>query len=426
MNTHTMAPPSPAAQAQATAAGSGVTLKLYIDSTSLSVIHQMADFVASAEQRNVVKVVTWLRCPLDENQLAAYSALYLKQLAAVTPQFVSAVCQLVQRVGAQRLVVHSNHHHARNGVLPVLRTLLARGQLTPEQIELHLYDDGRLSLRHRGELAATPDLGTTLDQGATALRRWLLDGVAAPWNIATSYGWQHTVRTTYHMLRPELLLAAPAATALPEALRQAMRCMRFDHAQTLGPALWQRYLGHYGLDVAGRRALRQFAQQPSSFLFVGTAVWDKTDNARYRDLQLRSMAALRQRGLLPAGGAGGALGFKGHPANSDHEPELRRALGEACVQVPARLPLEVMMMDGLLPARLDGVISSAYLTLPPEKLAFMLCDDTDAAACLQHPDVRLLLDLGLVTEAQVFPWLDAAAPATGGDPPRERARDPVR
>ncbi len=382
--------------------GAGVTLKLYIDSTSLSVVHQMADFVACADAPDVIKIITWLRCPLSEAQLQSSNALYLQQLAAVNADFVGTVCQVVQRFGVQALEVHSNHHHARNGVLPVLRVLIARRQLDPAQIRLHLYDDGRLSVMNRAELLADPDLPAALQRGAAALRTWLLDGVAATWDLPTSYSWHHVFDTQYHMLRPELMQATPKPATIDPALLQAIVPMVFDHAQRLSPERWARYLQAYGLEASQRDTLRAFSADPASFIFVGTGVWDKTRNAHYAQRQEESIAALRRRGWLPATAR---MGFKNHPANLDHEARLARALGENVLTVPARLPLEVMMMDGLLPAQLGGVISTAYLTLPPGLLAFMLCDaDTDAQAAAQ-PDVRLLVDLGLVPPERVLPWL---------------------
>ncbi len=384
------------------AAGAGITLKLYIDSTSLSVVHQMADFVACADRPDVIKLITWLRCPLSDEQLKNSNAIYLKQLAAVSAEFVATVCQLVQRFKVQRLELHSNHHHARRGVLPVLQTLVARRLLAPAQVKLHLYDDGRLSVSNRAELAAMPDLTDALERGANTLRAWALDGVAGSWDLATSHGWHHIFDTTYHMLRPDLLLDAVPAGALDDGLRAAIEPMCFEHAERLGHEGWARYLNGYGLQPDMRQALRSFSADPQSFIFVGTGVWDKTTNQRYCELQLHSIAALRRRGLLPAGAR---LGFKNHPANLDHEHTLARALGDDVFAVPARLPLEVMMMDGLLPAQLGGVISTAYLTLPPGRVAFMLCDAQTEAEAAAQPDVRLLVDLGLVPRERVFPWL---------------------
>lgn len=389
----------------AAAAPRGLTLKLYIDSTSLSVVHQMADFVACADRADVVKVITWLRCPLSEAQLQGAQALYVRQLAAVSPAFVELVLKLVQRYRPQQLELHSNHHHARSGVLPVLRALLARRLLEPAQVRLHLYDDGRLSLRHRDELAALPDPAQALADGAQALRSHLLDGTPLRWNLATSYGWPAVFDTRLHMMRPERLLQA--VPGLDGWLRQAVQAMRFDHAQTLGARRWARYLGWYGLADEQRDALRGFAADPTSFVFVGMSVWDPEENRRRRRLQIDTIAALRERGLLPAG----RLGFKGHPANLEGEHELRAALGEDVFAVPARLPLEVMMMDGLLPASLGGVISTAYLNLPPQRLRFMICNATDADDCLAQPDVQVMLELGLIDAGRIHPWLQPAAVA---------------
>jgi hypothetical protein len=382
-----------------------ITVRLYIDSTSLSVVHQMADLVASIDRPDVVKVITWLRCPLDEAQLAGAQALYVKQLAAVSPAFVNLVCQLIERVGARRLEIHSNHHHARNGVLPVVRQVLQRRLLAPEQIALDLYDDGRLSLRHRDELAALPNLPQALAEGAAALRRTLLDGAPLAWSLPASYGWQACLETRYHVLRPERMLDAVPPATLGQPLAAALRPMRFDHAQRLGPQRWERYLGFYGLAPQARQDLRAFAADPDAFVFVGMSVWDADENRRRQRLQIDTIAALRAMGLL----SHGRMGFKGHPANLDGEQALRSALGESTFLVPARLPLELMMMDGLLPPALGGVISTAYLSLPADRLRFVVCNAATTAECLAQPDVQALLDLGVVTPDRVLPWLQPMA-----------------
>jgi hypothetical protein len=372
----------------------------------------MADFVGCADDRDVIKLITWLRCPLDEAQLHGAQALYLKQMAAVSPAFIDVVCQLLQRFHVQRLELHSNHHHARNGVLPLLRSVLARRLLAPGQIALELYDDGRLSVRHRGELAALPDLGQALVDGAEALRATVFDGAPTVWSLATSYSWHRFFETRYHMLWPELYLSEGSSTGWDDGLKAAARPMRFDHAHALGPARWSRYLAYFGLQAAQRQALRAFASDPESFVFVGMSVWDAQENRRRLHLQLDTIAALRERGLLDFG----RLGFKGHPANLDGEASLRTALGDNVQPVPARLPLEVMMMDGLLPAAFGGVISTAYLNLPPERLRFMICNAASPSECLAQPDVQVMLKLGMITPDRVHPWLtparvEAAEPA---------------
>lgn len=397
-------------------------LRLYIDSTSLSVIHQMADFVACADRPDVLKLITWLRCPLDPERLEACHGRYLPQRAAISPAFVEQVCALLRERRIGRLVVHSNHHHAGDGVFPLLRALVRERLLAPAQIVLHLYDDGRLSLRQREQLAADPQAARAMEAGARALHAAVMDGAALPRDLAANHGWHRVFDTTYHMLRPERLLAA--RPDLDPAFVARVQPMRFDHAERLGPEAWQRYLGWYGLQAGEREVLRALAQDPDAFLFVGTSAWDPADNARYRDLQLQSMAALRQQGLLPASAR---LAFKGHPANRAHQDVLAQALGQGApvLQVPARLPLEVMLMDGLLPAAYGGVISTAFLVLPPERLRFVLCNAASRAEALQQTDVRLLLDLGIVREPQVLPWLRPQAAAAAAVPAPAPAAEPA-
>ena len=101
------------------------TLKVYVDSTSLSLVRQVADFVTTADDPDHHHLLTWLRLPLTPAQLQGLNAEYLPQLAAVQADFITRVRRTLAETGARRLVVHGNQTHAWRGVMPILAALQA-------------------------------------------------------------------------------------------------------------------------------------------------------------------------------------------------------------------------------------------------------------------------------------------------------------
>lgn len=382
-------------------AASGNVLKLYIDSTSLSLVEQMADYVRCAEAPEVFKVITWLRVPLDEAQLVAHNAMYAPQMAAVSIDFVRAVRDLVADNPVGRVEIHANQTHAWRSVIPVMRALLGHPNSREVPVRLHLYDDGSLSLVQREGLKQVPDLPAALQRAALELGQ-ALQGKAAPAaNVLQSHAWHLLFDTTYHMLRRDLLSADAEGRRVAEALAAHTQDMRFDGWATLTPEQQRLYLALFGIGDAERDALQAWADDPAAWLFTGSAAWDAPLNDRLGQAQLRAVHALRADGSLPADAR---MGFKAHPANATYTAPLMEAFGPGTLQVPSQGPLEVLMMAGLLPRQVAGVVSSAFFNLPAERIRFAIADTDDAAAVAGLPVVQLVVRGGGVTLDRIRPW----------------------
>jgi hypothetical protein len=157
----------------------------------------------------------------------------------------------------------------------------------------------------------------------------------------------------------------------------------------------------FGLTPALRSRLGRLAAAPDSFVFLGSSTWDRASNAALRDLQVSTIARLRADGVIPQGVG---LAFKGHPANAEHEGAIMAALGDDVVHIPARIPLEVLEMDGVLPGQVGGMLSTSFVTLTPGRVRFLVSHVFDPADLPLVEDVALFVDLGVVRPEQVHPW----------------------
>lgn len=386
------------------AVATGTVLKLYVDSTSLPLVHQMADFVACADAPQVHKIVTWLRLPQSAAQLAGTQASYLPQMAAVSPAFVARVADTVRRLRPARVEIHANQYHAWRSVVPLLRALVPLFRDPAAALALRLYDDGTVGLLHRETLKADPDPAQALADAAHDLRRAVFDRQPLRWGVPQGYAWQALFDTRYHLLRPDLLLRDAPGRALHALLAPVSEAMRFDGLPALTEAQCARYLAGFGLDTEAADRLAPVAGRADALLFTGSAMWDKADNARLADSLLRAIASLRAGGCLPEGWP---IAYKGHPANGDHDARLATALGRRVIVVPPRVPLEVLGMAGLLPQRVAGVLSSSYCTLPPERIEYLLCRRSAVSGGAGSPLVNLMLETGMVTAERLLPLLDA-------------------
>lgn len=381
----------------------GRVLKLYVDSTSLSLVHQMADFVACAEQPEVVKLITWLRLPLAPEQLAGCNASYVPQMAAVSPAFVATVANAVKRHRFERIELHANQYHAWRGVVPLLQALVPLLPDPGERLFLHLYDDGTVGLVQREALKALPDPAQALAAAAADLRAAVFERRPLRWGIAQGYAWQHLFETRYHMLRRDVLRRDAAGQALHALFEPRAEDMRFDGLPQLTDAQSARYLALFGLDaeVAGR--LSPVAGRSDALLFTGSSAWDPAQNRALADTQVRAIAALRENGCVPPEWR---IAFKGHPANGTQDHRLVAALGDDVVVLPPRVPLEVLAMAGLLPARVAGVMSSLYCTLPPGAIEYLLCRRCAVEGGAGAPLVDLMLATGMISADRLLPLLD--------------------
>jgi hypothetical protein len=394
---------APEAVQRAAAPPAGRVLKLYVDSTSLSLVHQMADFVACADQPEVVKLITWLRLPLAPEQLAGCNASYVPQLAAVSPQFVATVAAAVKRHLFDRIELHANQYHAWRGVVPLLQAIVPLLRDARETLRLHLYDDGTVGLVQRESLKALPDAAAALAAGAADLRAAVLQRQPLRWGIAQSYAWQHLFETRYHMLRRDVLLRDAPGRALHALFAPIAQDMAFDGLPQLSDAQSARYLGLFGLDAEVADRLAPVAGRSDALLFTGSSAWDPAQNKALADTQVRAIGALREGGCLPPEWR---IAFKGHPANADQDHRLVAALGDDVVVLPARVPLEVLAMAGLLPARVAGVMSSIYCTLPPGAIEYLLCRRCAVEGGAGSALVDLMLATGMVTADRLLPMLD--------------------
>jgi hypothetical protein len=380
----------------------GRTLKLYIDSTSLSVIHQMADFVRCERDPDVYKIITWRRCVLEPSDLAQSRTLYYRQNAGVSPEFIATVAQVVDRVRPTRVEVHSNQRWSLHGVLPVLRLLFASGRLRPEQVDLRLYDDGLWSLQERDALKANPSLHALLELGAVGLARLLFSDSQQSIHNWMTHGWHRVLRTRYIGLHLDRFFGHVERRYPLDSYERAHETMRFAYQAALSGDAWERFLHLYGVDDALKARLLALKSEPDAFLYLGTGSVDPEHNATYAALQVTSIARFQQMGLLPTGRR---IGFKGHPANPDNEPEVIAALGGNVVHVPARVPLEVLEMADLLPAQIGGTVSTSYLTMQPERVRFVFGSPLPSGNVPSEDTSRFLVECGIVTPEQVFPWL---------------------
>nr|WP_269205243.1 hypothetical protein [Motilibacter aurantiacus] len=380
----------------------GEVLKLYVDSTSLSLLRQVADFVACADREDVFKVATWLRLPLTAEQMGGRNAHFVPQTAAVSGDFVDVVGRLVQARRFERIEIHANQHHAGKSVVPLLRELCLLVPDARERISLDLYDDGNIGLLEREVLKRQRDPERQVAAAANDLRRAVLARQPLLWGIAQSYAWQHLFPTRYHLLRRDILLRDEPGRRLHAYLEPYAADMSFDGLPDLSPQQVEHYLGLFGLDGEQVAGLAELAADDSALLFTATGAWDDEFDARLAASQIEAIAALRADGTIPAGTR---LAFKGHPANLANHAAIAAALGDDVVHVPARAPLELFAVLGLLPRRYGGVVSSAQFTIPADRLQFLLTDRTAVSGGPDAPLLDLMLESGLVSPHQVVPVL---------------------
>ncbi len=377
-------------------------LKLYIDSTSLPLVHQMADFVRCADDPAITKLITWLRLPLSEAQLAGTGALYLPQMAAISSAFVGQVCHLVKQ-GHRDIEIHSNQYHAWRGVAPLLQALAPVLRSGAVRVRLHLYDDRSVRPLQREELARWPDLSSALAVAARELEAHLFSRQPLSWTLPHSHAWPLVLPTTFHWLHPKALLRTPEGAALCALLDEHIQPMVFDGLPGLTQAQSDHYLALFGLTAEVADTLVPLAGAADAVLFTGTGTWDKAWNLRLRDSQLRAIATLHQHhcfdGLR-------AMGYKGHPANGDHDAAIQAALGDDVIALPQRVPLEVLLMAGLLPQRVAGVLSTFHLTMPAAMIDAVLCQAGPPPGGTSAPLVQWLIDNQLVAPEQMLALLD--------------------
>jgi hypothetical protein len=380
----------------------GPTLKLYIDSTSLSVIHQMADFVRCEFDPEVYKVITWRRCVLDQRELAASQTRYIQQGFQVSQQFVDFVVDTVARLRPRHVEIHSNQRWSFQGVFPVLRHLFSVDLLQPEAISLVLYDDGLWSLQERDAMLRNVSIGADLELAALGLARRLFGSETAPPTRWMGHVWHRVLRTRYVGLR----LARFSEHAGPHpAVRGYLGMhqeMQFAYREELTATEWKRFLHFYGLDDVLEERLSALRANPGSFLYIGTSTTDPERNQYYARKQVSSIKRFKESGLFPPETS---FAFKGHPADTSLEQLVMEALGGQILHIPARIPLEVLQMADLLPPNIVGVWSTAYLTLDCQRVRFVFGTPPNPGN-LPKVGSDYLLECGVLSPEQVRPWPD--------------------
>jgi hypothetical protein len=301
-----------------------------------------------------------------------------------------------------RIEIHANQTHAWRGVAPVLRGLKEDLYERNIDIALELYDDGTLSLLHREALKAWPDLDDRIDAAAAQLRRVLAGQTTPTADLAQSHAWQRLLPTRYHVLRRDLLLRDAPGRALHAWLDPHCVDLRFDGLSGLTEAQCDRYLALFGLDSATVEQLTPVAGSPDALLYTGTGSWDRTQHLALHQSQTRAIRQLREAGVFPPEWR---RAYKGHPANGAYDAALAAELGPDVVVYPAKVPLEVLAMAGLLPRHVCGVLSSSHFTLPTDHLAFVLTHDGASGGINTLSLVELVRQTGMIPADRLLPIL---------------------
>ena len=395
------------------------TLKLYIDSTSMSLAHQMADLVRHASDSHCIKLITWLRLPLTEQQLKQHQALYFPQMAAISPDFINLACKIIRDHRITHLNIHSNQTHAWRGVFPLLRALRQLKMDEALDITLDLYDDGTLSLMQREQLKCLPTLEQDVVKAAQALKTALSGGGSVQSDPTQSHAWHLVYPTRYHVFRLGALSDTAQGRHLRDWLAPHAAEMQFSAFPVdLTDDQRSLYLTLFGLTEATREALHRFAREEGAFLYTGTGSWDRGMHDELCRRQVRAIGALHAQKRLSRDMQ---IAYKGHPANRANDADIMKALGGQAVPYPHQIPLEVLSIAGLLPRRVGGVLSSSSLNIEPGRIAFILYNDRAEERYSDTSLANLVKKLDLVPADRMLPLMvQEAQEAPVSKPPAVR------
>ncbi|MGL5495568.1 MAG: hypothetical protein ACRDCQ_01070 [Aeromonas sobria] len=387
-------------------------IKIYSDFATLPMLQQLLHFCAHAEEENTTSISTWQRSPLKDGQQLLPNHIHIKQFVSPSLALIEKVIELNQRhEGNIELEIHANQAYQDRVLIPLVNMF---HHLRYPIKKICLYEDGTGEYTYyytKGLQGSQFDLDElTRALHANLFIEWLnLQPVRSLADIGIiGLLWHRIYPVEYHMLRPEMLRLWPALAKVYAECEPYVKSVDWSYFHHL--KLHQQELMFAALGIKQQAVVDFITQHKKLVIFTGTtkAVSSATNLVAHEVTRMhRDIIKIMKKPESPIYISGKhTICYKGHPAGS-YISNAILSNDKRLVEIPSSWPLEMLLMVGADIKYVCGMPSSAYLSLTPQQVPFVIIppySNESRHAALARPLAAVMYLTGAVEKDNILQY----------------------
>lgn len=389
-------------------------ITIYLDYATVPSLNYFFDFAKNSEDRETIRLFGLSRFTLPDSIVSAYPEgvinffkienYDLSPLLAVLEELLS------EPSSRWALNVHVNLAHQETLFISVVEKFL-KHRAKIEHMKVAFYDDGSEGIATLHKISKMENLQESIVFEKQQMHDFFEKRTIAN-GFLTRYFWGEIFDAHYHLFKPELL----DSVRLAELKKEIKHINSINYYQFAELNEHQRQLIFSILNISESRfiELRQRMQENDSFLFLGTTLFGVTSKntawlIKFHIEMLNQFC--RKGGMFFSNKEGYSLFYKGHPHAATLNLMIKNAFADI-VSYPDDIPLEVMLLLGIVPKRIGGFASTAILNFAPECIDDIIFitppeyDKENFVYGLQHSLMHALIELGYLSPEKAHSHID--------------------
>lgn len=397
------------------------TLEVYIDPASIPALNHLLYIIDTYEENaSRARFVAWSRIDVSHNssikKLLNIETFPLKNKNDISDEMVAAIKDKSLKTERLNIELFTNAKWSMNHISTIAR-MLSNIKSGARISKIRIYDDGSSEYIDLYNWIESGGTASDLVSGKEALVTYLHgDSDVIPDFMRSKYNWHEIYNVDYYFIRPEYLRLESRLNGLYEHLHANLKRINYNIFSSLSEKKQQLFLDVVGFDRV--KLVHDYGlSEDDNLIFTGTTTWNVGHERQfYADQQINVLRNVKYSTGALYPGKKYDFFFKGHPAGKDINKRIESAF-DGMISIPSNISFEVLMMTGMLPDKIGGIASSLYLSLPRDKISFIVFSSTDDISnlhdAINSPLVQIMIKLNIISEHSVVFWSDLPDCSTG-------------
>ncbi|RRN03442.1 polysialyltransferase family glycosyltransferase [Bibersteinia trehalosi] len=345
---------------------------VYLDYATIPSLNYILHFAQHFEDQETIRLFGLSRFHIPESVIQRYPKGVVqfypnqeKDFSALLLALKNILIEVKQQQRKCEIELHLNLFHYQLLLLPFLSLYLDTQDYC--HLTLKFYDDGSEAISALQELALAPDLAAQIQFEKQQFDE-LVVKKSFKLSLLSRYFWGKLFESEYIWFNQAILQKAELQILKQEI--SSSRQMDFAIYQQMSDEQKQLVLEILNIDLNKVAYLKQLMENQPSFLFLGTTLFNITQETKTWLMQMH--VDLIQQYCLPSGQffnnkAGYLCFYKGHP-NEKEMNQMILSQFKNLIALPDDIPLEILLLLGVIPSKVGGFASSALFNFAPAQI----------------------------------------------------------
>ncbi|AGH37861.1 hypothetical protein F542_16230 [Bibersteinia trehalosi USDA-ARS-USMARC-188] len=345
---------------------------VYLDYATIPSLNYILHFAQHFEDQETIRLFGLSRFHIPESVIQRYPKGVVqfypnqeKDFSALLLALKNILIEVKQQQRKCEIELHLNLFHYQLLLLPFLSLYLDTQDYC--HLTLKFYDDGSEAISALQELALAPDLAAQIQFEKQQFDE-LVVKKSFKLSLLSRYFWGKLFESEYIWFNQAILQKAELQILKQEI--SSSRQMDFAIYQQMSDEQKQLVLEILNIDLNKVAYLKQLMENQPSFLFLGTTLFNITQETKTWLMQMH--VDLIQQYCLPSGQffnnkAGYLCFYKGHP-NEKEMNQMILSQFKNLIALPDDIPLEILLLLGVIPSKVGGFASSALFNFTPAQI----------------------------------------------------------